>query len=136
MDLKLENYNVRDATLRSLLAAANEFGIKTPTDGQMDVLSEIGDALEARVQDAMDQEVKNATSIEVEDEFVPAEEVDTHLHMENEEVDTITHKGVVFGKFCNESVFYDPENGVSTSCIKKWNHMNPEHEDIEGNLRL
>jgi hypothetical protein len=33
-------------------------------------------------------------------------------------------------------VHFDHELGKGTTCIKQWAHINPEHEDSEGRLRL
>ena len=63
MDLKLDKFNVRDATLRSLLALANEFGIKDPSKEQMEKLQDISDTLENRVQDEIDKALKNFKSV-------------------------------------------------------------------------
>ena len=136
MDLNLNRYNVRDATLRSLLALANEFGIKEPKKEQMEKLQEISDELEARVQDEIDAQAK-VNDIQIEEEtFVVAEDSDIFLEMEGDEVKHITHKGVVFGRFCNEPVHFDHDTGQSTHCIKQWAHLNAEHEDSEGRFRL
>ena len=137
MDLKLDKFNVRDATLRSLLALANELGIKNPTKEQQEKLQDISDALENRVQDEIDKAVKNFAPTPQEEEMYPAaEEFDTFLNVEEGEVKSVIHKGVVFGRFCNEPVMFDHDTGRSTTCIKQWAHINPTHEDSEGNERL
>jgi hypothetical protein len=137
MDLKLDKFNVRDATLRSLLALANEFGIKDPTKEQMEKLQDISDALENRVQDEIDKHLKNFAPAAQEEEMYPAaSDEDVFLNMEHDEVVQVIHKGVVFGRFCNEPVHFDHELGKGTTCIKQWAHINPEHEDSEGRLRL
>lgn len=137
MDLKLDKYNVRDATLRSLLALANEFDIKEPTKEQMEKLQEISDELEARVQDEIDKGLKNfAPAAQEEDLYPPASEEDVYLNEEGGEVKQVIHKGVVFGRLCNEPVHFDHELGQGTTCIKQWGHLNAEHEDSEGRFRL
>lgn len=137
MDLKLDKYNVRDATLRSLLALANEFDIKEPTKEQMEKLQEISDELEARVQDEIDKGLKNfAPAAQEEDLYPPASEEDVYLNEEGGEVKQVIHKGVVFGRLCNEPVYFDHELGQGTTCIKQWGHLNAEHEDSEGRFRL
>ena len=137
MDLNLDKYNVRDATLRSLLALANEFGVKEPSKEQMDKLQDISDELEARVQDEIEKSVKNAAPAAQEEEMYPAaSEEDVFLNEENGEVKQVIHKGVVFGRLCNEPVHFDHEIGQGTYCIKQWGHINVEHEDSEGRFRL
>jgi len=136
-DLNLVKYNVRDATIRSLLALCNEFGIKAPTPEQQITIQEISDQLENRVQDEIDAQAK-VDAIQVEEEtFVTVEDSEIFLELgEDGEPRHITHKGVVFGKLCNEPVHYDHETGQTSFCIKQWNHLNAEHEDSVGRFRL
>ena len=126
MDLKLESYNVRDATMRSLLALAHEFGVRYPTKEQQEKLAEISDALEARVQDELDSVMRrHPLEQETSDEkYVEWSEV---VQMENGAL--LNVNGTVYQKACNEPVFVDDE---VTYCIKQWDHKSPKHEDKNG----
>lgn len=138
MELHLEKYNVRDATLRSLLALANEFGVRYPDRSQQEKLQEISDALEARVQDEIDDAIKsNAPDVE-DDPDIPVDWADIVL-MEDGQV--INFKGVLYQKACNVQVAdlgwdVEPNKGHRiTYCIKQFNHKGLDHEDLEGNVR-
>lgn len=137
MDLKLDKFNVRDATLRSLLALANVLGVKEPTKEQQEEMQEISDALEARVQDEIDNAAKTVQTPVEEEHFVEAETSDVFLDADDSgEIARVIHKGVVFGRLCNEPVHFDHETGTGSYCIKQWAHLNAEHEDSEGRFRL
>lgn len=142
MDLNLKDYNVRDAMLRSLLSLANEFGIKHPEKEQQEKLADIADQLENRVQDELDAIEKRfrdgGTTVVEEESFMvmEVEGVEAHFDYEGEDIKHIVVNGAIYGKFCNEPVHHDNDTGVSTYCMKQWAHLNPEHEDSEGRLRL
>lgn len=141
MDLNLKDYNVRDATLRSLLGVAHALGATKPEPSQQEEFAEIADQLEARIQDELEK-ISGPEKETVEKE--PFQEVpknsendpDVFLVWVNEEVSQVVVNGAIFGKFCNALVWSDPDNpDHNTLCIKQWGHANMMHEDAEGHDR-
>lgn len=137
--LKLDQYNVRDATLRSLLMVTQIFMVESPSKEQQEQLGEVADALEARVQDEIDKSQK-AYATTVEDD--PFEDLDVggkhigHVVKYGDTIASVVVDGLIFGKLCNEAVSYDDAGHILTYCIKRWGHLNVIHEDEEGNERL
>lgn len=109
-----------------------------PDDERLQLLIE---KLEAYIEDLID---KAAIPVEVpvvegapDEEFEPADETDTFLQKNDQgDVLRVVHKGVVFGRLCNERVYTDPSGVLDpTTCVKEWGHANPIHEDEFGNER-
>lgn len=102
-------------------------------------LIQLCEKLEARIEDAIENArfEKKITDVEEEEIYRDAEPSETHLVLADGDVYQVVHKGVVFGKLCNEIVNSEVlgETEETTRCIKQWGHKMPEHEDMDGRFR-
>lgn len=100
--------------------------------------------LEAYVEDKMELAAIPVAVPVIEDapdeEFEEADEADTFLQKNDEgDILRVVHRGVVFGRLCNERVL-SPDNetpeGSGSACCKEWGHdPYAMHEDKWGNRR-
>ena len=109
-------------------------------------LAELCEKLEARVEDELDAS-KGVRDVPTEEDN-PNEPVFSDIEghkvsLEHEFVEfaqenlitKVLVDNVVFVLTCNERVFTDVDLGTTSTCMKRFGHFSPEHEDMEGNVR-
>lgn len=93
-------------------------------------LADLCEKLEVRIEDAIDAGKTPEVMPDFEDELIPINESDIWVTPDDS---LLTTKGVVFIRACNAVVI---NGGVElTYCIKKYDHRDPQHEDMEGNVK-
>lgn len=145
LEFPLEELEVPQAIVLMMQAAAARPTISTWCDEQENSGFEVDnerlfalcEKLEAYIEDKLEAAgaIRNEPAAEdAPNEFEPAEESDTHLQRDEEgNVRRVIHNGSVFILACNERVYYDSVDGVSTTCIKEFGHKSLIHEDEFGN---
>jgi hypothetical protein len=147
LEFPLESVNLPQAIVLMMQAAAktrdvNRVDIVSNTDATVHLkvdnerLALLAEKLEARIEDELEKVKVPQPEPEPEpDEFQDAIAEDIHLVLTDDHLDVhqVIHKGVVFGKLCNETV-KNSEEGDRTTCIKQFGHET-EHEDEWGNIR-
>lgn len=146
IDYPLDEIDIPQAIRLMMMAAThtvsfskNDAGPETETDNEM--LAQLCEKLEARFEDELDTGISNAQP-DITDEpeiFVDVDPAETTLLKDGTgDVYRVVHRGVVYGKLCNERVKFNEETGQSSTCIKEWGHETYgriEHEDMEGHHR-
>lgn len=156
LEFPLEEVSVPQSIALSMLAATKTVGITKAMQGDdcfdahletdNDRLQLLCEKLEARVEDELEK-VKTPEAVPTEEDATDEAtftNLDGHqvslehefVEVANEELITkVIVDNLVFVLACNERVFTDPDLGTTTTCIKRFNHYSPEHEDMEGNVR-
>lgn len=145
LDFPLEEVSIPQAIALMMQTAYNIKNAELEVDeykANNERLQLLIEKLEGFVEDKIDLAAVPVTEAVIEDapddNFEDAAPSDTFLDVVNGEVTRVIHKGVVFGKLCNERVWFDPEVERSSTCIKEWGHDingSIDHEDMGGNRR-
>lgn len=143
LEFPLEELEVPAAVRTMMLSAATAY-VKddkgNPTeDIDMERLHLMCEKLEGYFEDQLEKakSSQDAPDEQPEEEMYPAaDDSETFLNLTGDgDVYQVVHKGVVFGKLCNERVKSDPETQTTTTCIKQFGHNHPDHEDVNGDVR-
>lgn len=151
LEFPLEDVSVPQAIALSMQAATTtvtfneDDDTKPEKETDMDRLQLLCEKLEARVEDEITAAKGPVEIPEDKEDEETFSNIDGHqvtlvhefVEFANDNLITkVAVDNVVFVLMCNERVFTDP-TGVepTTTCIKRFGHYSPEHEDAEGNLR-
>lgn len=152
LEFPLEEVSVPQSIALSMLAATKTVSFNEHDDSLPEIVTDndrlqlLCEKLEARVEDELDS-VKEPQAVPTEEDATDEAtftNLDGHqvslehefVEVANEELITkVIVDNLVFVLACNERVFTDPDLGTTTTCIKRFNHYSPEHEDMEGNVR-